>query len=688
MNTEVYLRRRGKVYVREGTGGATPVHVATAQKELAAIGYVFSEALAIRLGTLSVEQLASWLRDMKDLLQRQVGAHRAFKPLFPGFPQQVLSAHEAELYLRATLHYLTRRQALEPQATNPPLLDGRAPRVVELGTTEEFEGLLTTLAASRTSLSIQDAADIDWFVRQYRGDVFRLLPATVPFREIRALLGGALLKHVPGNPQVDGFLDAHVETATDVLRLAAAYSGGDASLAESTKFAAMKRSTRRLHLRLLDRSPNAIEDVMRHAEKWKRLAEVLHPGDYAEKYPRAWAAIAAARSGNAPPSFSSRVEALLEERRIDELSTLLQQRPGEFARRLDVLMRRASDADAIVDAFSVCASKVSTPILLQLLAQTRAPRPLWLRAFTPKGSIAKVFGTPDKRPTIAPESLARAANVCETTLLERFAQLPAFGRCYVDQALTDYVVPMSQRAAAKSLRTLVRGSRLPMPDGQFVRLFLWWKNGKSRTDIDLSVAFFDANFVFRESVAYYNLKAFGGYHSGDIVDATQGAAEFIDLEIAALKRQNIRYAVASINSFTEQPYCDLPECFAGWMARADINTGEPFEPRTVVDRVDIASNTRICLPFAMDLEERQVLWADLGLTEHPRWNNVHNNLRGVSLMLQALIHTPRPDLYTLFTLHARARGHMVNLGEQADTVFSAHEGVKPFDVDVIRQQFL
>ena len=64
------------------------------------------------------------------------------------------------------------------------------------------------------------------------------------------------------------------------------------------------------------------------------------------------------------------------------------------------------------------------------------------------------------------------------------------------------------------------------------------------------------------------------------------------------------------------------------MARADLASGEVYEPRTVVDRIDIASDTQICLPFVMDLQERRVIWADLGLTSTPRWNNVRNNLSG------------------------------------------------------------
>ena len=48
----------------------------------------------------------------------------------------------------------------------------------------------------------------------------------MPFREIRALVGGALVQHVAGDARVDEFLDRNVETATDALRLAVALSGG------------------------------------------------------------------------------------------------------------------------------------------------------------------------------------------------------------------------------------------------------------------------------------------------------------------------------------------------------------------------------------------------------------------------------------------------------------------------------
>lgn len=690
MNQDLFLRRRSKVHVPMGIGGATRAQVASAVREVAAFRCVLSESLIEQIGTLSATELKHWLSEIIGILQRQTGAHVQHRPFYPDFPEQVLTASEAELYLNAVIHYFTLLRLPPTVHSRPAMLEGNfISRVIEPGSIDEFEALLEPLVSSRTSLSEEEAADVDWFIRAYKSDVFRLLPEAIPFKEIRAQVGAALIQHVAGDARVNAFLEQNVETAIDALRLAVALNGGDVSLATaSTRFTAMKRPMRRLLLRLLDAIPNSVEDVMRHAERWKRLAEVLHPGDYADKYPRALAAITAARRNDAPASFGSRVETLFAQRHIVTLTHLLQSRPGEFARRLDATLRGAVEQEPVLEAFEAVAAHVSSPVLLQLLAQVSSPRPLPLRAFTPKGALANVYAIKDRREFLTPDVLARAARICEDALVKRFASLPPLGRCFIDPELREYRVPLAQRASAKSLRTLVRGSRLPIPDTRFIRLFLWWKNGRARTDIDLSAAFFDTNFVFKEAVAYYNLKGYGGYHSGDIVDAPKGASEFIDLDLDILVKKGIRYVVTSINSFTQQPYCDLPECFAGWMARADVASGEVFEPKTVFDRIDIASDTMICLPFVMDLQERRMIWADLGLTSSPRWNNVDNNLSGVSLMLRALVHTPRPDLETLFDLHVRARGERVASAQQAQKVFAPDQGITPFDTDLIRSQFL
>ncbi len=72
---------------------------------------------------------------------------------------------------------------------------------------------------------------------------------------------------------------------------------------------------------------------------------------------------------------------------------------------------------------------------------------------------------------------------------------------------------------------------MPLPETEILRFFLWWRNGNGRTDIDLSAAMFGEGFVYLDVLSYYNLKGYGGVHSGDIVDAPHGASEFVDVSL-------------------------------------------------------------------------------------------------------------------------------------------------------------
>lgn len=106
------------------------------------------------------------------------------------------------------------------------------------------------------------------------------------------------------------------------------------------------------------------------------------------------------------------------------------------------------------------------------------------------------------------------------------------------------------------------------------------------------------------------------------------------------------------------------------------------------DKVDIAANTRICLPAIMDLVERRVIWADVALRKRLSWNNVQNNLSGMSLTARAVVNLVKPDLWTLFNLHIQARGKAVADKSAANKIFSVEEGVTPFDTSVITSEYL
>lgn len=687
MQNAIYVRRRSKVLLPAGAG-ATPLTILAAlQKNLESLGFLLGEGVIDRLKVMSEVQVDSFYQRLVKDLRTLVGAHRKFEPLYPNFPHQVMEASEAALYFNAVLYYWTGQRPAFEKADRPELDEKPKYRIIGLGSREDFEGIFTLLARSKSPFSPQDREDVAWFVAQYREGIQRLLPDAVPCKENLAVLGAELIRHVPAAAAA---LGPHVKTATDVLRLAVALSGGDVSLKTACKFGTFRRPERALLLSWVERAPNRTEDMRRWKSRWVRLGERLHPGEYAARFPGTAAAFDVLRNDRPVETFNGRVEAALSKADTAEVLDLLGERPGELARRLDHVARTATDPQAVVTRFADRAGQVSTPVLLQVLTHfRRRPEPGGLRAFFPKGQLGNLFATTVPLPELPAGVAERFAAVCERTLLDRFATLPPLGTCYLDPRLANYLVPFAQRSASKALRTLVRGSRLPLPDCTTLRFFVWWKNGRGRVDVDLSAAMYDAAYRHVGTLAYYNLKTFGAHHSGDVTDAPRGAAEFIDVDVARCVEKKVRYVVMVLNSYTEQPYCDLPECFAGWMGRAEPASGEVFEPKTVVDKVDVAADTRICLPAVFDLVGREVVWADIALSEHPRFaNNVRNNLSGVSLMLRAVTQLRKTDLRTLFALHVRARGELVESPDRADTVFAVDRGLTPFDLDRISADYL
>ena len=205
----------------------------------------------------------------------------------------------------------------------------------------------------------------------------------------------------------------------------------------------------------------------------------------------------------------------------------------------------------------------------------------------------------------------------------------------------------------------------------------------------MSALALDTDSGFKTTIAYYNLKDIGGYHSGDITSAPDGASEFIDIEISKFLKSGIRYVLMSVNSYTNQPYCDLPICFAGFMIRQFPNSGEIYEPLTVENKFDLTANTRIAIPIIIDLYERKVIWTDLSLMGDPSTNNnVHNNLSSVTIINKSMTTLTKPNLFDLFKLHIAARGERTFDIKEANTIFAIDNGIKPSDIDILVSEYL
>lgn len=665
--------------------------VATLSMNIESLGYAISPPLFEALARLSKAQFSEFEGQLIQDLTKLLKGYVPYRPMYAGFPTEVMKKSRAALYVNALIHYWSGGSIMPPSEETVkrlPLARGSfLVKMLGLGDLEEFETMFTQIVGGNMAFSPQDREDIESIIAHGGHEVWRLLPETIPQRENVASVSALMLRY---RGPYQEFLEQHAKTATDALRIAVALSGGDVSLASPTKFSQISRPQRRQLLSIIERSSSPLDDMVRRPETWKRFGERLHPGEFHKLFPKAYRAMKGIRQSPGGHTFRAQVESSLRTGNLPKAVSLLTTRPGELARRLDHLLRSSqSDQAEVVSAISRVADQVSTPVLLQALHHFRHRNDnAEYRVFLPKGEVGMTHCIPNNLPELEEECCQQVTGVLEQTLIQRFGQLQTLGNVFLDERLKDFCVPSGLRSASKSLRTVGRGSRLALPQCDTLRFFIWWKNGVDRTDIDLSAVLLNHNLGYEDYLTYYNLRSVSGCHSGDIVDAPEGACEFIDINISEALRRRARYVAMIVKSYTRQPYCDLPECFAGYMARTHPASGEVFEARTVQDRFDLASKSRTALPLLFDLQERVAIWCDVSTLNEPEWNNnVHTGHRGILAALWAMTNLKKMSIYDLLWLHATGRGTLVQDEKRADTVFSVAAGTQ-FEVERIAAEFM
>lgn len=709
----VTIRRLGAVYIPSATGGPAPSCFASPQEAQptpqrgadAGVDTALTtlRALGYRLSTPAREVLIhpeqAWA--LVNAAARLTSGSPAdeYRPFYPDFPIQVRSASEATLLVNAALHYLGDVVGVRilpdyrPSPREPLPGDDSALTELGLATAQDLERIVADLIAQATPFSAQDRADLT-ALRDFG-------PEAAPHVVVKENLAVLTVTF----PDLD--FSASYRTVTDVLRLAVALAGGDVSLAEPCRFPSFSRAQRRRLLGLLDAvgqardSRDSAEEMARRCERWKRLARHLRPGDYARRFPRAAKLLHQVASGEAEAGFTSRLEEALARRDVDGALRLLSARPGVFARRLNHLLRLCADEAAherVVAEFARVAPEVALPVLVRLWEYFSSPGPdalPWRVVAIKAATGTKTTLIPStRRPGPADAAVVRAVE-------EALRQRKRLGRIAVDQGMYEgYTTPVGLRSASPGMRTAGRGTRLPLPEGETIRFFLHWRDlpegppkapgpagpaaaedRDTRVDLDLSAFFVSEDFTRTEQIAYYNLRSTAAVHSGDLTSAPDGAAEFIDVTLAEALRQEWRYVVMTVHSFSHHRLSEVPGCWAGAMARdTDPQSGEVFEASTVMQRLDLVSPTFNATPFVIDLAERRLIWWDLpvGVGEHQVANLDRSSNRVLAHLLD-LLEGRRMPLAHLLGLLA---DDVVKDPDEAQVVFG-EGGILPWQTERI-----
>jgi hypothetical protein len=684
-----------------------PSLVLTLNANLMSLGYCLSPTLFNTLNRMAAAEVALLGEEMLSVLKTLKGSDVKHQALYPNFPQQVICADDFELYLNAILHYFS-LGTWQPDYRELPrkfAFEYTKFQTIEQISVSEFQQLFSTLLSSRDSLSADDKAIVQWFLRE-AGREPLALPEEIPFHENKCLVSAHWLgKGIDITPLI--------KTSTDVLRLVTHLSKGDVSLAENTKFRSLKRAWRKRLVLQLERVINE-EDIGRHLNKWVRVFHNLHVGDYAKLAPKTYAIATKARNGERLHSFYSDVELALMTYDISAAIKVLRSRPGEFARRLDHLLRVAQQCDIqlvreqadlpateqqaalyhqmlVVESFLQGVDKIPSRNLTQLLGHLKTRfTSVKQRVVYPKGSLQKAVLVATELPALEESVVNALIRGVENSLSQRFSALPALGKVWIDPALKKCPLPTQQRSTSDGLFAVARGTRIPLAESRedTIRLFIYWIG----MDIDLSATFHAEDGRLLEHVSYTHLRSgkYNAYHSGDITRAPNGASEFIDIDIPSAAK-HARYLAMNVMVFNGPSFAEHKACFVGWMLRKKPNHNAIYEPATVQQKLNLTQRCRAMIPVLFDLQLREVVWTDLPILKdaYGHGNNVRNNSASIQDKLNAIVNTQnRLSLYDLFRLHALGRGELVDNQAAAETVFGMNAGITPFHVNEINANYL
>ena len=642
------------------TDGVTAAQAHTALAELLTVGFIADPQ---ELQQLSLEELVTLITQAGTT----IGANRTWQPMFPGFPEQVATMPDIELFLIQIYHYLT-------YGRWRPDIEKTFERT-KLAHTDWTQNFRRLTLVELTPQLVQDEwakavalSPADW---EFLHDVIAELSINVP--ELMATtsftsgdnFAAALCEISNPHERLDTGL-ALARTATDVLRtvLAAYCKEPDRAidLLSSAEFRldmrSIPRPQRRSILRALARFTDNtnLDMVMRHKKLWRRALRPVHPFELPQAA-EVHTHLTIIFGKTTHRTFNSQVEAALLRNDVPAAVRLLATNPGNLLRRVDHLMRlsrsKKPSADALLSALAEAAPKARLTTLISCyngVSNRDAP----LKIFRIRGrNVLKETNNPPV------ESWLKSAvlDILTTAMCHRLRAAPA----PTEPVSVGSTVPVElvRREASTSKLALARGQRLPLGDGSIMRLFVHWYGH----DVDLGVCFADA--LLMEQLGYLDYTNLSSnrlknsvLHSGDITYAPlpDGACEFVDIKDTIWQElPTVRYAIPQLISFSGDKFDDIDNV-AGIMVRSQAMAGEIFEPRTVETAMNVHVKSTSAIPFIVDLVDRELIWLDTSLgSRMGRFNTGRSN--GVQLI--------RAELETL--------NHMLTNGQLLALWAAAHD---------------
>ena len=681
LTPSVIALQRGMLYIHNSSpvesGDHVELLVHTVQAELMNLGYMLDSAGILYLVTVSREDIIRFHDEVIAYLT-YIKGDGDYRPLYDGFPQQVMEMSEVELFVNAIRHYRSNGEWVPNAYTKakPTAFEHPTYKILSPCSEAKFNRIFTDILSVNQSITPMDKEVLTWFrMNRPAGWVMAYLPKEIPFKENLCF--------------VLELFDFEVVpfTYTDILRTAAYMSGGDVSLATNTCFYLTSRQRARIMQMLEFKTRgnhregqeflDSLEDLKKHRNKWLALFNHIHADSKRfrkPKYANAQRVVELLRfHADKIHTWNAKVENLKFAENLYKLS----KRPGELARRLNALLlkakgnkifantRIATAEDVVVSWFRSVAHKISNKVLFELYTYFEGRREdQKQRTVFIKGARKPVKLTPLE--ALPKGVVDKVQDIILAAVKGKLSAWPKLGKVIIDEKLRNIPLPTNMRSISETDTPVVRGTRMPInvEHTKTVRFYVHWKDERGTEDLDLSATLLGMGQ--RITVSWNGLYKLGGNeclvaHSGDVRYRKGDCAEYIDINIKELRKQGFRYVLVDVRNFEGRSMKSLSPAF-GYMEREHPESNKTWVPNTVAASWRLQSEARACIAVMIDLETMEYIPLDIDSNSITATGDTEALLTAMRMYMEP----PKLSVHDLVMWHAEARG--------AEVVEQAEEG--------------
>ena len=675
LNKNVIALQKGKVLSIDN-GMDNRRMVATVQSHLMQWGYMLTEDAFMGLSKADVSVIELFNNETIAYLTVLKGGKYNYTPLYKNFPQEVMAKTDSELFWDSLKLYWggSKNWQSGKEYSREIKFENIKYKMLDAMSDVEFQNIFTTLVSINTPLTPNDLSVVKWFVENEKDNL--IFPQSIPLKENLCTLAAMQIKGLP------------IKTVTDVLRIAVHLSGGDISLPavpaklvklnkwssyksenperEKFKFKKFTRAERRYILELLENSNCDVREMKLKAQRWIKLGGVIHPGEYKNAYPKSFAAFDKLRNEKVK-SWYGELESKFKVSFEDGLKHL-SQRPGEFVRRVDALVRKnlknQKNLGLLISTFKDVAENSSNKVLFELYTH-----------FENRSNVTtnrSIFIKGAKKKTTLPDLPALPKDLIETihsilfeTFKSKFSKLERLGNVWIDENLKKIPVPTNMRTLELSEVPTVRGTRMPFGNAEtkVVRAFVHWMDKHGTEDLDLSATFIGNKMS--AVISYSGLRVGTSCHSGDVLNRKGPCAEYVDIDIANALKLGYKYVVLDVRNFRGRTLKEVEAMF-GVMERSHPESNKHWLPETVMNCQSLKSAAVGTLVSILDLETKEYITLDLDSSTTPV---ARGNTSEVLKSIESYIKPPAFSVYDLLLMHTESRGKLVDLNNTVDTMF-------------------